>query len=218
MIEVYKGCIDVAYKHWASLVGKELDDCMRHTWLQQNYREFSTLLAIMRVWQPKKILELGFGLGGSALCFYHAFPQAIIVDVDILDFTNPSLSPKPEFQAGCKVAEFLRGTGRWFFFPSDSRDKALPVILSQQFGLFDVLFIDACHLKEYVINDYMLYSPLVRVGGLIAFHDTSLTTQIPGDREVNAALQELNIWYLNIEDKTPPATPGISYTVRGMER
>src|SRR5205823_2583944 len=35
----------------------------------------------------------------------------------------------------------------------------------------DFLFVDADHSRDGVRRDFELYSPLVRVGGLIAFHD-----------------------------------------------
>ena len=35
----------------------------------------------------------------------------------------------------------------------------------------DFLFIDGDHSYEGVLCDFMTYSPLVRTGGLIAFHD-----------------------------------------------
>jgi predicted O-methyltransferase YrrM len=35
----------------------------------------------------------------------------------------------------------------------------------------DLLFIDGDHTYDGVRSDYSMYSPLVRRGGLIAFHD-----------------------------------------------
>jgi predicted O-methyltransferase YrrM len=43
----------------------------------------------------------------------------------------------------------------------------------------DFLFVDGDHEYEGVVKDYELYAPLVRPGGLIAFHDI-----VPGDEEV----------------------------------
>jgi len=40
-------------------------------------------------------------------------------------------------------------------------------------GQLDFLFIDGDHSREGVWADFRLYSPLVRAGGLIAFHDVS---------------------------------------------
>jgi len=38
-------------------------------------------------------------------------------------------------------------------------------------GMIDLLFIDGDHRYEGVRKDFEMYSPLVRKGGIIAFHD-----------------------------------------------
>lgn len=42
-------------------------------------------------------------------------------------------------------------------------------------GGVDLLFIDGDHTYASVLTDWLLYSPLVRPGGLLAFHDVELT-------------------------------------------
>lgn len=37
--------------------------------------------------------------------------------------------------------------------------------------MIDLLFIDGDHIYEGVRKDFEMYSPLVRKGGIIAFHD-----------------------------------------------
>ena len=39
----------------------------------------------------------------------------------------------------------------------------------------DLLFIDGDHQYASVLTDWLLYSPLVKPGGLVAFHDVALT-------------------------------------------
>ena len=41
----------------------------------------------------------------------------------------------------------------------------------------DVLFIDGDHSYEGVLTDWLLYNPLVRKGGIVAFHDVLPTKQ-----------------------------------------
>jgi len=38
-------------------------------------------------------------------------------------------------------------------------------------GMIDLLFIDGDHRYEGVRKDFEMYSPLVRKGGIVAFHD-----------------------------------------------
>ena len=54
----------------------------------------------------------------------------------------------------------------------------------------DFLFIDADHTAQGVRADYRLYSPLVRKGGMIAFHDIGITLPEYGVRAVWQELKE----------------------------
>jgi predicted O-methyltransferase YrrM len=54
----------------------------------------------------------------------------------------------------------------------------------------DFLFIDADHTAKGVRADYSLYSPLVRKGGIIAFHDIAITNAEYGVRALWGELKE----------------------------
>ncbi len=54
----------------------------------------------------------------------------------------------------------------------------------------DFLFIDGDHSYEGVRNDYVMYSPFVRPGGIIAFHDVALHPPVTGS-EVHVFWNEL---------------------------
>lgn len=69
-------------------------------------------------------------------------------------------------------------------------------------GEFNFIFIDGCHCRECVRLDFVLYSPLLVSGGLLAFHDTCPATtwqnhhiQCQPDRfiETRAALEDLKL-------------------------
>ena len=62
----------------------------------------------------------------------------------------------------------------------------------------DVLFIDGNHSYEGVKNDFKLYAPLVRKGGIIAFHDI---VDVPSyvDVQVNKFWNEIKQSYQHIE-------------------
>lgn len=57
---------------------------------------------------------------------------------------------------------------------------------------FDILFIDGPHTLEHCVSDYENYSPKVKVGGLILFHDTSPASQ-HGDTNVLVSLKKLSL-------------------------
>ena len=53
----------------------------------------------------------------------------------------------------------------------------------------DFLFIDADHTETGVRSDYGMYSPLVRKGGMIAFHDIAITRPEYGVRKLWSELK-----------------------------
>lgn len=50
-------------------------------------------------------------------------------------------------------------------------------------GIFNFLFIDACHCVVHSSQDFLNYSPLVEVGGFILLHDTALPTDLGKDKQ-----------------------------------
>jgi predicted O-methyltransferase YrrM len=78
----------------------------------------------------------------------------------------------------------------------------------------DMLFIDADHCRESVVQDFTNYLPLVRPHGLILLHDTH-----PGDESLLApgyccdayrAIEELQSRAIGYEMMTMPLTPGLT--------
>ena len=63
---------------------------------------------------------------------------------------------------------------------ADSHDPRVLIKLKKILGdkLIDFLFIDGDHTYEGVKKDFEMYSPLVRDGGVVAFHDI-----VPGPHE-----------------------------------
>ena len=57
-------------------------------------------------------------------------------------------------------------------------------------GGVDLLFIDGDHQYNSVLTDWLLYSPRVKPGGLIAFHDVGLT--VKGHYGVPDVMQQLS--------------------------
>lgn len=149
-------------------------------WLQQDRLEYSHILRIIDWWRPKKVLEIGYGAGGSALCLRLLLPHATIVHVDIRDFVKSPDFKNERVRYGHKVAKWLLQQGNWHVIHGDSTDPTIVRRLSVWFGLFDVLNIDGSHLSYFVKTDYCLYSSIVRVGGLIVFHDSRRDTQQRG--------------------------------------
>ena len=68
---------------------------------------------------------------------------------------------------------FARARQRIELVQADSHDLRTPHHIQKLLGdrELDLLFIDGDHSYEGVRKDYELYTPLVRKGGLIVFHD-----------------------------------------------
>jgi predicted O-methyltransferase YrrM len=93
--------------------------------------------------------------------------DATIIDIDI--HAN-------EEQAG-KVRCALRKAQTYHQIVGNSQDQSTAELAAEKLGggQADAVFIDASHTAEAVLTDYALYSPLVRPGGLVMFHDVLWT-------------------------------------------
>ena len=118
---------------------------------------------------PKKVLEIGTFQGGT-LCILTRLSasRATIISIDL---------PGGKFGGGqSKVRSLLYHTFRKPFqrmhlIRGDSHSEKVAARVRQITESLDVLFIDGDHNYDGVKLDFLSYSPLVRPGGIIAFHD-----------------------------------------------
>jgi predicted O-methyltransferase YrrM len=133
--------------------------------------EFMELLRIVESKRPKYVLEVGTAAGGALFCFSKLSSEdAVLVSVDL---------PEGKFGGGYKkwkvpfFEAFKKGNQKMFLLREDSHKNStlnsVKGILSDQ--KLDFLFIDGDHTYEGVKNDFEMYSPLVKKGGVVAFHD-----------------------------------------------
>jgi cephalosporin hydroxylase len=133
--------------------------------------EIEGLLELLAEDPPRAILEIGTARGGTLFLLCHvASDDALLVSVDLPggDFGGgypPAMSPLlTSFAQRGQVVELLRA------------DSHSPATLAEIERLLDgrqldFLLIDGDHTSEGVRQDFRMYSPLVRKGGRIAFHD-----------------------------------------------
>jgi predicted O-methyltransferase YrrM len=139
--------------------------------LNQNQDEIQALYAEVLAMQPKVVMEIGTCQGGSLYLWCKAaHPEATIISMDLPGGAFGGGYP----EACVKFYElFKRGTQKLHLLRMDSHaassEESLKKILGE--NKMDFLFIDGDHTYEGVKKDYEMYSPLVRGGGLIAFHD-----------------------------------------------
>ncbi|MEM0476589.1 MAG: class I SAM-dependent methyltransferase, partial [Candidatus Aenigmatarchaeota archaeon] len=133
--------------------------------------EFLELLKIFQELKPKHIMEIGTANGGTLFCFCRlAREDATIISVDLPE--GPFGGGYPEWKIPIYQA-FTKGNQKLFLLRKDSHNQEtleeVKKILSG--NQLDFLFIDGDHTYEGVKKDFEMYSPLVRKGGIIAFHD-----------------------------------------------
>ncbi len=140
--------------------------------------EISELLNIVGEIKPRVILEIGTAKGGTMFLFSRtASKDATIISADL---------PRGMFGGGYSnwrkslYKSFALSSQKIYLFRMDSHKKEsleqVRAILGEE--RLDFLFVDGDHSYEGVKKDFEMYSPLVRQGGIVAFHDI-----VPGPTE-----------------------------------
>jgi predicted O-methyltransferase YrrM len=130
----------------------------------QHKVEFVALMQAAVERAPRIVVEIGAFRGGTGFLLARvARRDATIVLVDD-QFDELRQAALASFaQPGQRVV-CLRGNSQ----TAEMKARVVAAIAGRP---VDVLFIDGDHRYEGVSRDFALYSPLVRPGGLIAFHD-----------------------------------------------
>jgi predicted O-methyltransferase YrrM len=133
--------------------------------------EIGGLLRRLHEEPPRRMLEIGTCTGGSLFLFAQvAAPDAHVISVDL---------PDGDFGGGYPAwktplyRSFAQPLQRLDLLRADSHDPATVEQVDSLLGgeQLDFLFIDGDHSYDGVKQDFESYSPLVREGGLIGFHD-----------------------------------------------
>ncbi len=138
---------------------------------QQVRSEISGLCEIVEKAQPKTVLEIGTATGGSLFLFSRfVSPNANIISIDLPKGASGGFYAK---LAESLYKKFKSPLQKMTLLRKDSHKKETVELLKSttKNKEIDFLFIDGDHSYEGVKQDYELYSPLVKKGGIIAFHD-----------------------------------------------
>jgi predicted O-methyltransferase YrrM len=135
--------------------------------------ELVPLVEDLKRLNPQAVLEIGTHRGGTLYLWTRlARPGAILISIDL---------PGGKFGGGYSpfripiYRRFARDGQKLHLLRADSHAgstlmKAKGLLAG---NLIDLLFIDGDHSHEGVKKDWEMYSPLVRPGGLIVFHDVA---------------------------------------------
>jgi predicted O-methyltransferase YrrM len=141
----------------------------------QKTAELAPLLGILSRQRPMRVVEIGTGRGGTLWAWCRvAAPEAHLVSIDL---------PGGPFGSGGYEPSTIQAYGHAgqtiTLIQGDSHaPESLAAVKRAIGGPIDFLYIDGDHDYAGVSSDYAMYSPLVREGGLIAFHDIA-----PGPEE-----------------------------------
>ena len=134
----------------------------------QKISELAPLIRILRRRTLRTVVEIGTFKGGTFWLWCQlAKSDASIISIDL----------KRKSKSEMKMAKYLRGLAvdsqNIRLVRGDSGDiNTKNQLIEKLYGSkIDLLFIDGDHSYQAVKNDFEFYSPLVRKGGIVVFHD-----------------------------------------------
>ena len=163
---------------------------------------------------PTRSLEIGTNYGGTLLLLCNlSAPKAKIISVDLPSGPFGGGYPRRKMPI---FRRFSRKGQKLHLIRADSHahDTREQVLRLLQGELLDYLFIDADHTYEGVRQDFQSYGPLVRSGGLIAFHDI-VTHNKDTQCEVERFWNETKRQYRHQEFVEYPGAGGLPKAVTG---
>lgn len=127
--------------------------------------EFLNLVKIYKELAPMRVLEIGTQEGGTLYHWLRNAPKgAKVMNIDI--FQN-----MPNGEKLLAMWQNWAGSEELYTHIGKSQEPEALEKVKQFLGEIDFLFIDGDHSYEGVKADFLTYGPLVRKGGVIAFHD-----------------------------------------------
>lgn len=141
---------------------------------------------------PTVVMEIGTANGGTLfLATRVAKPDATIISLDLPDgkfgggYPEWKIPYYSSFALSGQKLHLLRADSH----AASSLENVKKILNGRE---IDYLFIDGDHTYEGVKQDFEMYSPFVRKGGLIAFHDIVIH---PGSTDVATLWHELKHQY-----------------------
>lgn len=137
----------------------------------QYREEIRRLLKLVENIKPNIILEIGTSRGGTLFLFTMiAGSEAMIISIDLPG--GPFGGGYPEWKIPF-YKSFAKQKQKIYLIRNDSHN---PLVLDEIRDILgnnkvDFLFLDGDHSYEGVKNDFKIFSPFVRKGGIVAFHD-----------------------------------------------
>ncbi len=160
--------------------------------------ELRTLLAIVEGSNPARILEIGTATGGTLFLVSRlAHDKAHIISIDLPaghfggGYPSWRIPFYKSFASKGQKVHLIRGNSH----DSRTNKKVMDILSGEK---LDFLYIDGDHTYEGVKNDFIMYSVLVKSGGMIAMHDIARNPSEAGCN-VHAFWEEIKLRYRHKE-------------------
>jgi cephalosporin hydroxylase len=135
--------------------------------LNQHHEEFNWALEqVSKIQEKHNFLEIGFGCGGTFLCWARLFNKVISINLCERKF-NSFLTVFPHYN-----------NPNYLFLTGLSQSQEIIDKVKEFMPYLNGLFIDGGHSYEEVKADYENYRPLIKKG-VVVFHDTFHNQDIP---------------------------------------
>jgi predicted O-methyltransferase YrrM len=214
---------ELAFGNRPETLEEAIDYCVDRPVLMAQVRsEIVELGKLLQASAPKCSFEIGTNYGGTLLLLCAVSPpEAKIISVDL---------PSGRFGGGYPrrktplFRRFPRAGQQLHLIRADShsqetKERVLHILEGQQ---LDYLFLDGDHTYAGVRRDFEMYAPLVRSGGIVAFHDI-VTYKQETECQVSKFWNEIKYHYQhreiveNLNQGSPPiAITGASMDTAGL--
>jgi cephalosporin hydroxylase len=164
--------------------------------MQQITSEFLELAELVRNQRCERVLEIGTYRGGTLFVFSQlSGANAIIVSVD---YPTTRFGKILRACQNAYLPNLVRPGQSLSLLREDSHSLGTLARVREllQGEKLDFLFIDGDHTYSGVRADFEMYAPLVRAGGLLAFHDVA---KADSEEEVHRLWNEIKPDYKHAE-------------------
>jgi cephalosporin hydroxylase len=138
--------------------------------IRSEFLEFARMVAEVK---PKVVLEIGTYRGGTLFVLSRlSAPDATIISVDL---PTTTLGPLIRSIQEPIFKRFTRPGQKLHLLRENSHEAKTVARISEILAgkKLDLLFVDGDHSYAGVKSDFEMYSPFVRNGGLVVFHDAA---------------------------------------------
>lgn len=174
----------VAHNTWQNIEVVDHSHEIYFWWMQQHQEEFWSLLDKLQQNGTKTVLEIGSSHGGC-ITFYDRMvgPGGLVIGMEAVEEYGFSVQ---------KLGDPVSVAEQVLLIANSHYPESVTKVKEALGGRpLDFLFIDGDHSYEGAKQDYEMFGPLVRSGGIIGFHDVAIDPrvrqffdEIPGQKEI----------------------------------